>query len=349
MTTIAAFVDGGGKVAIAADRQFSGHVTHNCQPKIRRFGYLVAGFSGPSVVYSFEGKAGGYPASEAGCAQFAADFRQFFVDKGHVKVGDSGTNNAPGYALVVWPGAIRLVDFDGGILVPDHYSAIGSGLEVAFGAFHVARAMGVTGRWAVEAALAAAVAHDPWTGGSVSVWVEASEPSRVENVEVLVAQIRARGDEEQKRRTVALVSASTQDTLGGDLGRAVGVHAAARHPRVREADPPVPGVRDPVAPVEPRGDGRRRPWSLVHARQARTMLRQRPDGRPDRAVAVTSEDWAGMLCLRVCLRSRGSCSWSWASPSFADPDPRDLSALLLVATPDALHTERGKALSSRPG
>lgn len=138
--------------------------------------------------------------NNAGANAFAADYRRFLIDAGHAKLSDSsGTNNAPAYALAVWPGAIRFLDVDGGILAPERYVAIGSGHDIAYGALHLAYTLRFTARAAVTAALQASVAHDLWTGGPFDVWVEDDAPNRIVNAAELDEEIRIFSEEERKR------------------------------------------------------------------------------------------------------------------------------------------------------
>ncbi len=168
MTTIAAARTETGATAIAADSAWTRNgVQFNAGRKLRQFGGLTVGFAGSGYPSNMMPDAE-YPATMDGLQAFARDLRSHLVDAGHVGQDVDGTKCVAAAALVVgWNFGPYVVDHDGTLVeAHDGYAAIGSGSAIAVGALHATRRFGLR---SVKLAIAAAIRHDPGSGGPSQV------------------------------------------------------------------------------------------------------------------------------------------------------------------------------------
>lgn len=182
MTTIVGAIDRSGGIAIAGDSLISSSIFYvSTTPKIRQFGALVAGFTGNADSHNFVGRAK-YATYEI--EEFANDFRQWQIDRGHHET--SNTMRSTGSAAVVvgveppdlravadvYTPRLWMLGCDGSVLTFDRYTAVGSGMEIAHGVLSALFAIHpeIEAWKAVLMAVDAAADHDRYTGGPVTIW-----------------------------------------------------------------------------------------------------------------------------------------------------------------------------------
>lgn len=168
MTTIAAFIDHDGSVAIAADRgvTFSGIMFP--QRKLYQVGGAFVAATGGTLVYRFLREWTDHPLGDTAEAMehLSDSFRKWWRDRGNGKPDDQyGVVNVDTAMIAVVRGqAPHVLHLDGSTSQPQcGYFAVGSGYELAMGALHVARRKKLEAGAAVTDALMAACTHDAGT------------------------------------------------------------------------------------------------------------------------------------------------------------------------------------------
>ena len=169
MTTVAAFIDSTGVVAIASDRALTGTVM-SYRKKLFQVGEMAVSGTGLGILYhTLESLRAGDLATPPALrdAVFSA-----MKESGQAISGEAD-KSMNFCMLVVEPGqAPHRIGGDKSIYqCLDGYEAIGTGEAVATGVLYVARKNGWSAANAVRAAVKAAIRHDPWSGGEVDVIV----------------------------------------------------------------------------------------------------------------------------------------------------------------------------------
>ena len=169
MTTVAAFRDHLGAVAIASDRQLSTNVKMRIRKVARAGRFAVAG-TGLGLIVTVLRDLGS--DDDEAVSDFAARAFTAWEAAGQVRTGDNDKTWNMSF-LMVEPGQgpWRVCGDQSIAQVDEGYDAIGSGSDVAIGVLYVARAEKWDARRALRTAVEAAVHHDLWTGGAVDVVV----------------------------------------------------------------------------------------------------------------------------------------------------------------------------------
>ncbi len=171
MTTIAAFRDSGGAVAIATDLAVTGPaIQFHVETKMARVGPFLVAWSGLPMVGRFLATT-----SVDRVELLASSLVAWMTARGHGKQDPDGDMYINASLVVVRadgeePSGPWIVTADGSVLCPtEGYVSCGTGQELAYGAMHLARRLEWSAFGAVKGALLAAGYHDPYTDGLVAV------------------------------------------------------------------------------------------------------------------------------------------------------------------------------------
>jgi len=166
MTTIAAFLDHKGNVAIGADTALTGRAQYNVKTKLFKVGDLWATLTGPSNAYrnlkslsKEKDEAPGSPGELTDCVL------QAMKDLGSGQTDSDGDWSVNFAMIIIKKGKNPYRGAGDGSLTQyeQGYCAAGSGHEIALGVLHVARAQKWSAKKAVTRALQAACDHDPYS------------------------------------------------------------------------------------------------------------------------------------------------------------------------------------------
>lgn len=174
MTVIAAFQDHAGRVAIGCDQGVTtGDAQHLVATKLTCIRHEKTGApwwvggTGRGSYATFLSQAS--PAASP--ARLAVGWLDWSREHGHAGSED-GAVSMLGRLLGASADGVWTIDGAGCVDDPlDGYHAIGSGGTVALGVLHAARQLGLDAGQAVELAVRAAIAHDPYCAGAPVVQV----------------------------------------------------------------------------------------------------------------------------------------------------------------------------------
>jgi len=180
MTTIAAFMDDKGRVAIAADRAWSNdRVTYHT--KLFKVGHMAVGISALDVMASVIADLAKMDEPPATPRELAKAAYAAYKESGQERSGEHDKQyNA--HMIIIEPGERPWsAPGSGGVMqYGDAYASTGTGENIALGTLFTARRNNWTATRAARFAVEAAVHHDPWSGGKVDIIVFEPVEERVD-------------------------------------------------------------------------------------------------------------------------------------------------------------------------